>query len=44
MSGTLEYQACDASTCYLPRRVPLSSRVEVRQLDTARPNVSEQSP
>jgi peroxiredoxin len=44
ITGTLEYQACDASTCYLPTRVPLSHRVDVRPLDTARANVSDQSP
>ena len=36
ITGTLEYQACDASTCYLPKRVSLSHSVRVRQLDTER--------
>ena len=39
ISGTLEYQACDDSTCFLSTSVPVSYAVQVRQLDTERAQV-----
>ena len=40
ITGTLEYQACDDKTCFLSKSVPVSYRVNVRQLDTERTTVA----
>lgn len=39
ITGTLEYQACDDRVCFLPRSVPVTYTVSVRQLDSERVNV-----
>jgi peroxiredoxin len=39
IKGTLEYQACDDKICYLPKSVPVTYTVRVRELDTERANV-----
>ncbi|NOT27184.1 MAG: redoxin domain-containing protein [Acidobacteria bacterium] len=36
ITGVLEYQACDDTTCYLSKAVPVAYSVKVRQLDTER--------
>jgi hypothetical protein len=36
VTGTLEYQACDDSTCFLSKSVPVTYNVKVGQLDTER--------
>ena len=36
ITGTLTYQACDDTTCYNPRDVPLSWAVAIRPLDDTR--------
>ena len=36
ITGALEYQACDDSTCYPSKSVPITYNVRVRQLDTER--------
>jgi len=37
LTGTLEYQACDDSTCYTPMSIPLSWTLKFRALVTERP-------
>lgn len=39
ISGVLEYQACDDEVCFLPKSVPVTFTVKLRQLDTERANV-----
>jgi hypothetical protein len=36
ISGTLSYQACDATLCFTPQSVPLSWTVNLLQLDRER--------
>jgi Disulphide bond corrector protein DsbC/AhpC/TSA family len=36
ITGTLDYQACDRTTCYLPTSIPLRWRVQVLPLDRQR--------
>ena len=36
VTGILEYQACDDTTCGLSKAVPITYSVTVRQLDTER--------
>jgi hypothetical protein len=36
ISGKLEYQACDKTTCYMPASVPVKWRVQVFPLDRTR--------
>ena len=38
LSGTLDYQACDDTICYLPVSVPVSFNLEFQQLDYQRSN------
>jgi hypothetical protein len=40
ITGTLEYQACDDTVCFLSKSVPVTYTVSVRQLDSERANVS----
>jgi hypothetical protein len=40
ITGTLEYQACDDKVCFLSKSVPVTYIVSVRQLDSARANVT----
>jgi len=44
ITGTLEYQACSDTICYLPQRIPLSYTIGVRPLDTERSGVAGSSP
>jgi peroxiredoxin len=44
ITGTLEYQACSDTICYLPQRVPLSYTIGVHQLDTERSGAVGSSP
>jgi peroxiredoxin len=44
ITGTLEYQACSDTVCYLPQRIPLSYTIGVRPLDTERPAAAASSP
>jgi peroxiredoxin len=37
VAGTLEYQACSDTVCYIPRSIPVSYTVKVRALDTELP-------
>jgi peroxiredoxin Q/BCP len=37
--GALEYQACDDKICYVPKSVPVTYTLKLRQLDTERANV-----
>jgi peroxiredoxin len=39
IAGTLEYQACDDRLCFIPRSIPVSYTVKLRQLDTERASV-----
>jgi hypothetical protein len=32
LTGTLEYQACDATICYIPTSIPLTWTMELRPL------------
>lgn len=36
LTGAIDYQACDATTCYLSKSVPVAYHVRVRPLDTER--------
>jgi peroxiredoxin len=40
ITGALEYQACDSSMCFIPKSVPVTYTVKVRQLDTERAHVA----
>ncbi len=37
LSGTLEYQACDETTCYVPGTLPMTWTLNLRNLVTERP-------
>ena len=39
ITGALEYQACDDKVCFLPKSVPVTYTVRVRELDTERATV-----
>ena len=36
LSGTFEYQACDDSICYVPKKVPLKFSIHIEGLETQR--------
>ncbi|MFQ5744386.1 MAG: protein-disulfide reductase DsbD domain-containing protein [Acidobacteriota bacterium] len=44
LTGSFEYQACDEEFCYLPVKIPLDFRFEVKEVDSERVPESMRKP